>query len=172
MNVPFRFGFILKSLLIIGVALFVRILVERLNYSPELTSLLSYIIAMTFGLILGSMVSRRLSRAPLTVGEEVSKRKGIIKIPLGYKFILGFLVVVAAVAFVPGLVESLGYSPEITNILTYVVAMTLGLILGSMFTRTFTRNILHLTDSAESISRGDLTRNVSIGSSLVSRRDP
>jgi methyl-accepting chemotaxis protein len=35
-----------------------------------------------------------------------------------------------------------------------------------MFTRTFTRNILHLTDSTESISRGDLTRNVSIGSSL------
>jgi methyl-accepting chemotaxis protein len=166
MNVFFRFDFILKSLLVIGVALSVRILVERLNYSPELTSLLSYIIAMTFGLILGSMFSRRLSRAPLTVGEESSKRKGIIKIPLGYKFILGFLVVVAAVAFVPGLVESLGYSPEVTNILTYVVAMTLGLILGSMFTRTFTRNILHLTDSAESISRGDLTRNVSIRSSL------
>ena len=40
------------------------------------------------------------------------------------------LVVVAAVAFVPTMVDALGYSPEVTNVLTYLVALTIGLILG------------------------------------------
>lgn len=88
-----------------------------------------------------------------------------MRIPLGYKFILGFVVVVAVVAFVPAVIARLGYAPEITQILTYVVAMTAGLILGWFFSRGFTRNISRLTDSAEAISRGDLSRNVSLAES-------
>ena len=40
-----------------------------------------------------------------------------MRIPIGYKFIIGFVVVVAAVAFSPGLVGLLGYSAEISSIL-------------------------------------------------------
>ena len=81
-------------------------------------------------------------------------------IPIGYKFILGFMVVVAAVAFVPESVKLLGYSPEITNILTYLVAITIGLILGWFFSKSFTKNISLLKAATEDISRGDLTRDV------------
>jgi methyl-accepting chemotaxis protein len=88
-----------------------------------------------------------------------------MRIPIGYKFIIGFVVVVAAVAFSPKLVESLGYSVEISSLLAYVVALTIGLILGWLFSKSFTANIGRLTDSAESISRGDLTRNVAIKTS-------
>jgi methyl-accepting chemotaxis protein len=90
-----------------------------------------------------------------------------MRIPIGYKFIIGFVIVVAAVAFSPKLVATLGYSAEISGLLGYAVAMTLGLILGWLFSKGFTVNIGKLTDSAESISRGDLTRNVAIRKSLI-----
>ncbi len=83
-------------------------------------------------------------------------------IPIGYKFILGFVVVVAAVAFSPFWVKLLGYSPEMTNFLTFGMAMTCGLILGWIFSRSFTKNISLLTSSTEAISQGDLTRNIVI----------
>lgn len=90
-----------------------------------------------------------------------------MRIPIGHKFIIGFVVVVAAVAFSPRLVGMLGYSEEISRILGYVVALTIGLILGWLFSKGFTANIQILTDSAESISRGDLTRDVAIRSSRI-----
>jgi methyl-accepting chemotaxis protein len=90
-----------------------------------------------------------------------------MRIPIGYKFIIGFVVVVAAVAFSPQLVGLLGYSPEISSILGYVVALTIGLILGWLFSKGFTANIKRLTDSAESISHGDLTRDVAIFPSRI-----
>jgi len=83
-------------------------------------------------------------------------------IPIGYKFILGFVVVVAAVAFFPFWVKLLGYSPEMTNLLTFGMAMTCGLILGWIFSRSFTKNISLLTSSTEAISQGDLTRDIVI----------
>jgi methyl-accepting chemotaxis protein len=83
-----------------------------------------------------------------------------MRIPIGYKFILGFVVVVAAVAFAPSGVQLLGYSPESTKIMTFAVALTIGLILGWIFSKTFTRNITTLNESAEAISRGDLTKEV------------
>lgn len=85
-----------------------------------------------------------------------------MRIPIGYKFILGFITVVAAVAFSPDLVVLLGYSAEASRTLGYVVAMTIGLILGWLFSKGFTANIGRLTESAESISRGDLTRDVTL----------
>lgn len=90
-----------------------------------------------------------------------------MRIPIGHKFIIGFVVVVAAVAFSPKLVELLGYSVEISSVLGYVVAMTTGLILGWLFSKGLSANISILTDSAESISRGDLTRDVIVKSSRI-----
>ena len=88
-------------------------------------------------------------------------------IPIGHKFIIGFIVVVAAVAFSPRLVGLLGYSAEISSILGYVVAMTVGLILGWTFSKRFTANIGRLTAAAESISQGDLTHDVAIRHSIL-----
>lgn len=90
-----------------------------------------------------------------------------MRIPIGYKFILGFVVVVAAVAFSPRLVARLGYSQEFSGFLGYAVALTIGLILGWLFSKSFTSNIERLTDSAESIGRGDLTRDVVIRPSRI-----
>ncbi|HEY6008802.1 MAG TPA: methyl-accepting chemotaxis protein [Geobacteraceae bacterium] len=85
-----------------------------------------------------------------------------MRVPIGYKFILGFMVVVAAVAFASDLVGLLHYSQEMTIVLSYVVAMTLGLILGWLFSRSFAHNISRLTSSAEAISQGDLTREARV----------
>ena len=90
-----------------------------------------------------------------------------MRIPIGHKFIIGFIVVVAAVAFSPQLVGLLGYSAEISSILGYVVALTIGLILGWLFSKGFTANIGRLTDSAKSISCGDLTKDVIIRPSRI-----
>jgi methyl-accepting chemotaxis protein len=81
-------------------------------------------------------------------------------IPIGYKFILGSVVVVAAFAFFPFWVKPLGYSPEMTNLLTIGMAMTCGLVLGWLFSRRFSKNIANLTSSTEAISQGDLTKNI------------
>lgn len=83
-------------------------------------------------------------------------------VPIGYKFIMGFVMVVGAVAFAPDLVRQLGYAPEITSVFSYLVALTIGLVLGWIFSRGFTRNISRLTQSAEAISQGDLTRDVTL----------
>jgi len=90
-----------------------------------------------------------------------------MRIPIGHKFILGFLVVVAAVVFSPRLVVLIGYSPEASGILAYAMALTLGLILGWLFSKRFTVNIDRLTGAAESISRGDLTRSVEMPPSRI-----
>jgi methyl-accepting chemotaxis protein len=75
------------------------------------------------------------------------------------------MVVVASVAFVPDLIRKLGYAPEITTILSYVVAVTIGLILGWVFSRRVSRNIALLTSSTEAISAGDLTSDVELHNS-------
>jgi methyl-accepting chemotaxis protein len=86
-------------------------------------------------------------------------------IQIGYKFILGFLAVVASVAFVPAWVKFLDYSPEITHVLSFVVALTIGLILGSFFSKSFTKNILLLRRATEAISAGDLSSDLEIPAS-------
>jgi methyl-accepting chemotaxis protein len=87
-------------------------------------------------------------------------------VPIGYKFILGFAVVVAAVAFSPALVIALGYSQEMTNVFAYTVAMTTGLVLGWFFSKGLSRNIGMITSSVEAISEGDLTREVAVKAKL------
>jgi methyl-accepting chemotaxis protein len=86
-------------------------------------------------------------------------------VPIGYKFILGFLVVVGTVAFVPAAVSLLGYPPELTSVLSYLVALTIGLLLGWFFTRSFNRRIGALTVATQGISQGDLTCAVDVPAS-------
>lgn len=85
-------------------------------------------------------------------------------IPIGYKFILGIIVVVAAVAFSPSLVILLGYSQEMTNIFAYSVALTTGLILGWVLSKGLSKSIGRITSSVESISAGDLSHDLEVKS--------
>lgn len=85
-----------------------------------------------------------------------------MRVPLGYKFILGFVAVVAVVAFAPPVVAALGYSPDVTQFLTIVVALTVGLIMGWLFSRRFARNIGMLTRSAHEVSLGDLACDIQL----------
>lgn len=85
-------------------------------------------------------------------------------IPIGYKFILGIVLVVAAVAFSPSLVKALGYSQEMTALFSYVVALTTGLILGWLLTKGLSRNIGKITAAVEAISEGDLSGDLQIKS--------
>jgi methyl-accepting chemotaxis protein len=87
-----------------------------------------------------------------------------IKVPIGYKFILGFIAVVAVAAFVPGFVEKIGVVEWMHQPVSLLTAIVIGLILGSFFTKSFTRRFNILTNAAFKMSRGDLTRNVEIGS--------
>jgi methyl-accepting chemotaxis protein len=91
-----------------------------------------------------------------------------MRVPIGYKFILGCGVVVAVVGFVPDMViKHLGYAQEQSIVFTSVVAMTIGLILGWIFSKGFSRNISLLTESTESVSQGDLTRDIVIRDSRI-----
>jgi methyl-accepting chemotaxis protein len=85
-----------------------------------------------------------------------------MRVPIGYKFTMGFVIVVGVVAVVPPGIRQLGYAEEISNILTYIIAMTFGLVLGWIFSKSFTKNISRLTASAEAISQGDLTKDAVI----------
>lgn len=87
-------------------------------------------------------------------------------IPIGYKFILGIVLVVAAVAFSPAMVVALGYSQEMTTILAYIVALTTGLILGWLLTKGLSKNIGRITESVEAISGGDLSSDLDIRSKM------
>ncbi len=83
-----------------------------------------------------------------------------IYIQIGYKFILGFLTVVAAVVFVPTWIGHVGLPPELTNALSYVAALSVGLLLGAFFSKSFTRNITLLRGATEAISQGDLSSDL------------
>ncbi len=80
-----------------------------------------------------------------------------IKVPIGYKFILGFIIVVAAAAFVPDIVDKLDVTEWLRRPLSFLTAILIGLIIGAVLTRNFTQRFSELTEAAQKISRGDLT---------------
>ncbi|MBI5561111.1 MAG: methyl-accepting chemotaxis protein [Deltaproteobacteria bacterium] len=77
--------------------------------------------------------------------------------PVGHKFIFGFLAVVAAAAFVPGVIENTAVPEWLQSPMSFLVAMVIGLVLGEVFTRAFTKDFSRLTRLTQRISRGELT---------------
>jgi methyl-accepting chemotaxis protein len=86
-----------------------------------------------------------------------------LKVPIGYKFILGFIAVVAAAAFVPRLVAMTEVTEWLREPLSFLTAIVVGLILGTMFTRSFTKHFGLLTEMAKKISRGELAHTGKTG---------
>lgn len=80
-----------------------------------------------------------------------------LRVPIGYKFILGFILVVAVSAFVPDIIDKTEVVEWMKEPLSFLVAILVGLILGTVFSKTFTKNFSRLTFIASRISHGDLT---------------
>ena len=79
-----------------------------------------------------------------------------MRISVGNKFILGFIAVVAAAAFIPGIIGRFNVVEWLRQPLSFLAAILIGLVLGSFFTRSFTRRFGLLSGMAQKISRGDL----------------
>lgn len=94
-----------------------------------------------------------------------------LRVPIGYKFILGFITVVASAAFVPRLVARLDIIEWLKEPLSVLTAILIGLILGSVFTRSFTKHFSLLTGIAQKISRGEVTLTGRTGASSRLIRD-
>ncbi|MCR4286423.1 MAG: methyl-accepting chemotaxis protein, partial [Deltaproteobacteria bacterium] len=80
-----------------------------------------------------------------------------MRVPIGYKFILGFIAVVAAAAFAPGIVDKFDLPEWLREPVSFLTAIVIGLLIGSFFTKSFTRRLNNLTEAARRISEGDLT---------------
>ncbi|MBI5874859.1 MAG: methyl-accepting chemotaxis protein [Deltaproteobacteria bacterium] len=81
-----------------------------------------------------------------------------IKIQIGYKFIIGFLIVVVTAAFAPRVVATMDVVEWLKEPLSLLIAITIGLILGTIFSKNLTKDFRELTSIANDISSGDLTR--------------
>lgn len=91
-----------------------------------------------------------------------------MRVEISYKFVIGFIFVVASVVLLNLLVPRLD-APEWTHqLITVVGALLVGLIFGWLFSRAFTANIKILTDGADRVSHGDLSRKVRIRKGLFS----
>ncbi len=83
-----------------------------------------------------------------------------MRVEISYKFILGFIVVVATILAVNVLFPFLGLPAEFELLFSITVALVVGVILGWLFSKAFTRNIGILREGAERFSEGDLTTQV------------
>ena len=86
-----------------------------------------------------------------------------IKVQIGYKFIIGFILVVSTAAFAPRIVQTMDVVEWLKEPMSFLIAITIGLILGWIFSRNFTKDFRRLTTIANDISGGDLTRPDNIG---------
>lgn len=82
-----------------------------------------------------------------------------IRVPIGYKFIFGFIAVVAAAAFIPDIIDKVAMPDWLRKPISMLAAMVVGLFLGSFFTKSFTKHFRYITDLAQGISHGNLSRN-------------
>ncbi len=86
-----------------------------------------------------------------------------MRISISYKFIMGFIAVIASIVLVNLLIPYLGIDVEWRQTFMVFCALLVGSVLGLIFSRAFSANIRVLTDAAERLSGGDLSRNVELG---------
>lgn len=91
-----------------------------------------------------------------------------MRVEISYKFVIGFIFVVASVVLLNLLVPRLE-APEWTHqLITVIGALLVGLIFGWLFSRAFTANIKILTEGADRLSHGDLSRKVRLRKGVFS----
>ena len=94
-----------------------------------------------------------------------------MRVEISYKFIMGFLIVIASVVIVSLTVPYLPVLPWLQQPLTIGFALLVGLVIGSLFSRRFARNIRKLTEAGDRLSHGDLSQDVQIRNRLTDETD-
>ncbi|MDD4456510.1 MAG: methyl-accepting chemotaxis protein, partial [Syntrophotalea acetylenica] len=91
-----------------------------------------------------------------------------MRVEITYKFIMGFIIVVASIVALNYLVPAAGLVPHyMEQALSTACALLVGLLLGWIFSKAFTANILVLKTAAGRISGGDLSQTVCLPSNLL-----
>lgn len=81
-----------------------------------------------------------------------------MRVEISYKFIMGFLIVVATIVLLEQMVPLLPVPVLYQRLISGMGAITVGLVLGWIFSKAFTGNIRAINGVAEQLSNGDLTR--------------
>ncbi len=84
------------------------------------------------------------------------------RLALGYKFTFTVIGVIGVATLMPGLVEAVGVPVEWRQLVTALAAFGLGLSASRAFLRGFSRDFRRLHESAERISRGDLSQPIAV----------
>lgn len=80
-----------------------------------------------------------------------------MRVDISYKFIMGFLIVIATVVLINLAVPFLRIAPEWQQLFTICSAMGVGGVIGLAFSRAFTTNIRRLKEAGERLGQGDLS---------------
>lgn len=91
-----------------------------------------------------------------------------MRVEISYKFVIGFIVVVASVVLLNLLVPKMDIPAWTYQWITIVGALLVGLIFGWIFSKAFTANFKILNDAAERLSDGDLSRKVKLRQGVFS----
>lgn len=91
-----------------------------------------------------------------------------MRVEISYKFVIGFIIVVASVVLLNLLVPKMQIPEWTHQWITIVGALLVGLIFGWLFSKAFTANIKILTEGAERLSDGDLSRKVRLRKGMFS----
>jgi len=86
-----------------------------------------------------------------------------MRIEMGHKFILGFIVVVALTVLVPYGVNLLALPAWAQDVIPPLLAITVGLTIGSLFSKRLTRSMGALVGATQALAEGDLRREVDLG---------
>ena len=89
-----------------------------------------------------------------------------MRVEISYKFVVGFLFVVASVVLLNQLVPRMEIPEWTHQYISVFGALLVGLIFGWIFSKAFTTNFKILTQGAERLSDGDLSRNVRLRKGL------
>ena len=79
-----------------------------------------------------------------------------MRIEIGYKFILGFITVIAAVTVIPFFTPYLKIDKEWEHLFSTLCAITVGLIMGLIFSRKFGGTFQDISNAADEVSKGNL----------------
>src|SRR3990172_9868656 len=85
-----------------------------------------------------------------------------MRVELGYKFIIGFIVIIGSVGLVPYLIGFLQMEGWINQFISTLAAIVVGLTIVTIMAREVSRDFKRLASSAEQISNGDLTSKMDL----------
>ncbi len=91
-----------------------------------------------------------------------------MRVEISYKFVVGFIVVVASVVLLNLLVPQMKIPEWTHQWITIIGALLVGLIFGWFFSKSFATNFRILTEGAERLSDGDLSRKLRLRKGLFS----